>query len=75
MRPWRRTEGVHLPHGPLFSVLAEGGAREVAGEDISLFFRQVISLYPVFLFLSLNSQVIQLFVENLENIHEYKEGN
>lgn len=66
---------MHLPHGPLFSVLAEGEAREVAGEDISLFFRQVISLYPVCFFLSLNSKVIQLFVENLENIHEYKEGN
>lgn len=66
VRAWRRGEG---SLSSLF--LQEGGSSwEVAGQDISLFFGKVNSLYPVFFFLSLNSKVIQLFVENSETIRQ-----
>lgn len=40
---------------------------EIAGQDISLGFWNAKSLYPVFIFLSLNSKVMQ-FVENSERM-------
>lgn len=40
----------------LFSLLAEGGAScEVARQEVSLFFRKVSNLYPVFFFLLIQS--------------------